>query len=199
MLPQHVFSHQHQYPHTDPSWQLQQQQNHHQHQPHHGTQHNVQAQAAAAAAAAQQQHYNRIANNNSAGAQSMGGDHNSGFNAPDQGMSAEERRILEWIVQLMNPNSRESALLELSKKREQFPQLALILWHSFGTLLFTPIAIFGLKSNSRRHDISAPRNYLRLPTPQPFPTHSRRIKPGLQCPCPPPMCRFSQRDPFIIP
>ncbi len=147
MLPQHVFSHQHQYPHTDPSWQLQQQQNHHQHQPHHGTQHNAQAQAAAAAAAAQQQHYNRIANNNSAGAQSMGGEHNSGFIAPDQGMSAEERRILEWIVQLMNPNTRESALLELSKKREQFPQLALILWHSFGTLLFSPIAVMELTAN----------------------------------------------------
>lgn len=167
MLPQHVFSHQHQYPHTDPSWQLQQQQNHHQHQPHHGTQHNAQAQAqaAAAAAAAQQQHYNRIVNNNSAGAQSTGGDHNSGFNAPDQGMSAEERRILEWIVQLMNPNTRESALLELSKKREQFPQLALILWHSFGTLLLALISATGLTRKPRCYDMLIPRNHLRLPSP----------------------------------
>lgn len=40
------------------------------------------------------------------------------------------------IVDLMNPNSREGALLELSKKREQWDDLALVLWHSFGTLSF---------------------------------------------------------------
>ena len=32
----------------------------------------------------------------------------------------------------MNGNSRETALMELSKKREQVPELALIIWHSFG-------------------------------------------------------------------
>jgi CCR4-NOT transcription complex subunit 9 len=47
-------------------------------------------------------------------------------------MSDENRRVLGWIAELMNGNSRESALLELSKKREQVPELALILWHSFG-------------------------------------------------------------------
>lgn len=52
--------------------------------------------------------------------------------SPHEGVSVEERRILEWITQLLSPVTRESALLELSKKREQFPQLALILWHSFG-------------------------------------------------------------------
>lgn len=49
------------------------------------------------------------------------------------GVSDENRRVLEWIAQMMNANTRESALLELSKKREQVPELALILWHSFGT------------------------------------------------------------------
>lgn len=44
----------------------------------------------------------------------------------------ENRRVLEWIAQMMRPDTRESALLELSKKREQVPELALILWHSFG-------------------------------------------------------------------
>jgi CCR4-NOT transcription complex subunit 9 len=29
---------------------------------------------------------------------------------------------------------RETALLELSKKREDFPDLAPMLWHSFGTI-----------------------------------------------------------------
>lgn len=35
----------------------------------------------------------------------------------------------------MNGNSRETALMELSKKREQVPELALIIWHSFGEIL----------------------------------------------------------------
>src|SRR4051812_10474729 len=30
--------------------------------------------------------------------------------------------------------TRENALLELSKKREEFPDLAPMLWHSFGTI-----------------------------------------------------------------
>jgi CCR4-NOT transcription complex subunit 9 len=37
-------------------------------------------------------------------------------------------------AQLTNPEQRESALLELSKKREAFSDLAPILWHSFGTI-----------------------------------------------------------------
>ena len=57
----------------------------------------------------------------------------AGFN-DGGGAGQEERRILEWIAQLLVPATRESALLELSKKREQFPQLALILWHSFGKI-----------------------------------------------------------------
>ena len=48
------------------------------------------------------------------------------------GVTDENRRVLVWIAELMNPNLREAALLELSKKREQVPELALILWHSFG-------------------------------------------------------------------
>jgi hypothetical protein len=33
---------------------------------------------------------------------------------------------------LLDPNRREAALMELSKKREQVPELALVIWHSFG-------------------------------------------------------------------
>ncbi|KAH7842446.1 hypothetical protein Vadar_005376 [Vaccinium darrowii] len=41
----------------------------------------------------------------------------------------------EQLVQdLCNPDLRENALLELSKKREQFEDLALLLWHSFGSI-----------------------------------------------------------------
>ncbi len=40
------------------------------------------------------------------------------------------------MLHLTDPNSavRENALLELSKKREDFPDLAPMLWHSFGTI-----------------------------------------------------------------
>jgi CCR4-NOT transcription complex subunit 9 len=38
------------------------------------------------------------------------------------------------VLQLINPEQRESVLLELSKKRESFPDLAPILWHTFGTV-----------------------------------------------------------------
>ena len=38
------------------------------------------------------------------------------------------------MLDLTNPACRENALLELSKKRESFPELAPYLWHSFGTI-----------------------------------------------------------------
>jgi len=42
--------------------------------------------------------------------------------------------LFPLVLQLTNPEQRESALLELSKKREAFSDLAPILWHSFGTI-----------------------------------------------------------------
>ena len=50
----------------------------------------------------------------------------------DNNWSEENRRVLGWVAELMNGNSRETALMELSKKREQVPELALIIWYSFG-------------------------------------------------------------------
>lgn len=53
------------------------------------------------------------------------------------------------VLQLTNPEQREGALLELSKKREAFTDLAPILWHSFGTisaLLQEIVAIYPLLS-----------------------------------------------------
>jgi CCR4-NOT transcription complex subunit 9 len=38
------------------------------------------------------------------------------------------------VLDLTNPSAKETALLELSKKRESFPELAPHLWHSFGTM-----------------------------------------------------------------
>lgn len=50
-------------------------------------------------------------------------------------MNKEDIKDLHPLVlQLTNADQRESALLELSKKREAFPDLAPVLWHSFGTI-----------------------------------------------------------------
>lgn len=57
---------------------------------------------------------------------------NSSANGMENNWSEENRRVLGWVAELMNGNSRETALMELSKKREQVPQLALIIWYSFG-------------------------------------------------------------------
>lgn len=42
--------------------------------------------------------------------------------------------LLPLVMQLTNPEQREGVLLELSKKRESFSDLAPILWHSVGTV-----------------------------------------------------------------
>lgn len=120
----HVFSHQHQYPtQGEPSWMHQQSHNH-----HHAQQ---QAAAAAQSVAQQNQHYNnRIANQNGGGpmiASTHGQDA-----ALMENVTEENRRTLNYIADLLSEETREAALLELSKKREQVPELALILWHSFG-------------------------------------------------------------------
>jgi CCR4-NOT transcription complex subunit 9 len=51
------------------------------------------------------------------------------------GMSVHENtKIYSLVIDLMSHETRETALLELSKKREQYDDLALVLWHSFGEL-----------------------------------------------------------------
>lgn len=169
---QHLYSHQQQYNQHEPSpWQHTAPQSNLQGLSH-STQQQQQTQAqaaAAAAAAAQQQHYNRIAINQS---------HNqnpnrqsSGDNAPsslgssinnigeqtsqavmDQQLSEENRKVLQWVAELMDPMKREAALMELSKKREQVPELALVLWHSFGvmtSLLQEIISVYPLLNPSQ--------------------------------------------------
>ncbi|KAK6353742.1 Cell differentiation protein rcd1 [Orbilia blumenaviensis] len=49
-------------------------------------------------------------------------------------VSEEEQKVYGWIMELVAGGSREQALLELSKKREQVDDLALLLWHSFGVM-----------------------------------------------------------------
>lgn len=57
--------------------------------------------------------------------------------------------IETYVHQLISPATRENALLELSKKRENFPELAPYLWYSFGTvaaLLQEIVSIYPLLS-----------------------------------------------------
>ncbi|KAF2653893.1 cell differentiation protein rcd1 [Lophiostoma macrostomum CBS 122681] len=142
-------------------------QGHHQQHPNHHAAQQVQhqqaqaqAQAAAVQAAQQQQqqHYNRIAGNNgtaipgSGGAIPRGPANDLTQVGGDNPIPDENRRVLEWISQLMKPATRETALLELSKKREQVPELALILWHSFGvmaSLLQEIISVYPLLNPSQ--------------------------------------------------
>lgn len=132
---QHNFTHQNPYHNQD--WQ---------HQPNHHGYTSSQAAAAVANAVVQQQHFGRGNQNGNVNSNPLnhgltnGGGGNgrdlqdSSIIGPGDTMSEDNRRVLEWIAQVLNANTRESALLELSKKREQVPELALILWHSFGEL-----------------------------------------------------------------
>lgn len=57
--------------------------------------------------------------------------------------------LLPLVIQLTNPEQREGVLLELSKKRESFSDLAPILWHTVGTvsaLLQEIVSIYPLLS-----------------------------------------------------
>ena len=99
---------------------------------HNHQQQQTHQQAQAAAAAAQAAHYRTLqASHNGAQVPNLlpGQAHDSGMM---DNVTEENRRVLIWIAELLNEETRESALLELSKKREQVPELALILWHSFG-------------------------------------------------------------------
>ena len=105
------------------------------------------------AATHQQQQYNRIAvnhnhsnnHNTNGGNRQSSTDNTNGSTAAasmadanafgmDQSRTEEDRKVLNWVAELLDPARREGALMELSKKREQVPELALVLWHSFGVM-----------------------------------------------------------------
>lgn len=57
--------------------------------------------------------------------------------------------VINWIVEFAYGAKKEQALLELGKKREQYDDLALVLWHSFGVmscLLAEIVAVYPLLS-----------------------------------------------------
>jgi hypothetical protein len=51
--------------------------------------------------------------------------------------NSDEAKIYVLIAELLDPQTRETALLELSKKREMYEDLALVLWGGFGRCRFT--------------------------------------------------------------
>ena len=53
---------------------------------------------------------------------------------PAQLSALEKEKIYALVIDLTISDKRENALLELSKRRESFADLAPILWHSFGTI-----------------------------------------------------------------
>ena len=59
--------------------------------------------------------------------------------APPPG--SEEEKIYMLITELLDPETRETALLELSKKREMYEDLALVLWGGFGEYLLYRLPI----------------------------------------------------------
>ncbi|CAI7992220.1 CCR4-NOT transcription complex subunit 9, partial [Geodia barretti] len=60
---------------------------------------------------------------------SVGG--SGGKNTPG---TVDRDQVFQWIQELTSPSTREHALIELSRKREVLPDLAPMLWHSFGTM-----------------------------------------------------------------
>ncbi|RDA96264.1 hypothetical protein CP533_1784 [Ophiocordyceps camponoti-saundersi (nom. inval.)] len=143
MIPSaHVYGHHHPFQGGDSPW-LHHQPGHH--QPSHQS-----------LASAAQQHQHQQAQHQHFGC--MTGNHSAGIAAAHaqdtahETISEENRRTMAFIADLLNENTREAALLELSKKREQVPELALILWHSFGvmtSLLQEIISVYTLLNPSQ--------------------------------------------------
>lgn len=79
----------------------------------------------------------------------------------------EEGKLFSLVIDLMDPNTRETALLDLSKKREQYDDLAMVLWHSFGAHFLSLLQLgsrgINCRSVDRNHARVASRDCLRLP------------------------------------
>ena len=151
------------------------------------THHHQQAAVAAAASVAQQQHYNRLASAHNS-ATTLAAVHAQEAN--HENISEDNRRTMAFIADLLNESTRETALLELSKKREQVPELALILWHSFGMACLArqyPRYSFC----PRCHDVAAAGDHICLYAIESIAAHRRSIQSGLQRTRTAPVCRVA--------
>jgi CCR4-NOT transcription complex subunit 9 len=114
----HAYPQQQHFPHPDSGWLNQQQQQHQQHQQHVGAYGMSQPRTMAMPT-----HPSPAPAPGAAGGM---------LNAPRSTITDEDAKVYTWIVELVQGDRRETALLELSKKREQVEDLAVILWHSVG-------------------------------------------------------------------
>jgi len=104
----------------------------------------------------------------------------------DGGISEENRKVFVWVAELLDPARRETALMELSKKREQVPELALVIWHSFGmfsvAIVWVALATeTDLSATCRCHDGSTSRDHLCIPIVESFSADGCCVKSSLQC------------------
>lgn len=53
---------------------------------------------------------------------------------PPGSRALDDEKVYQWIIELSYGPNREQALLELGKKREQYDDLPLVLWNSFGVM-----------------------------------------------------------------
>ncbi|KAK4336912.1 hypothetical protein RND71_044024 [Anisodus tanguticus] len=72
-------------------------------------------------------------------------------------------KIYQWILELTIAETKENALVELSSKRESVPDLALLLWYSFGSIA------------SLLQEIISAYPYLTPNQPNLSPHHSSRV------------------------
>jgi len=89
----------------------------------------------------------------------------------------DENNIYALVIDLLDPESRESALLDLSKKREQYDDLALVLWHAFGQPSFS-ITIPAPQASylvARYHASSPPGDRVCIPNALPAEPHGTCI------------------------
>lgn len=87
----------------------------------------------------------------------------------------EDGKIYSLVIDLLDPNSREGALLELSKKREQYDDLALVLWHSFGEC-YSSLLSHRLLIEPRNYACSAPGDCLCVSTARPTQPYRACVK-----------------------
>lgn len=88
---------------------------------------------------------------------------------------SEEEKIYILITELLDPVTRETALLELSKKREMYEDLALVLWGGFGESM----TIKG-SAESRHHVCAVVGDCQRLPRTLTTKLDGTCVKSGLQ-------------------
>lgn len=124
-----------------------------------------------------------------AGLNGDGGALTNAVSVADGGISDENRKVFIWVAELLDPTRREAALMELSKKREQVPELALVIWHSFGMALLHRIcclreascklADIVLVISRRRYDCFITGNNFCLPALEPFSVDCRCFESSL--------------------